>query len=871
MADWHMGADNLDLLTKALAALPQGLALYRADGTLLFCNNRLAGILGCPAGSLGSDDDYFSLLGHRFGTGKGTGLGGGDGYDLTSTQTQTLTFATIDGWQIACQHSALGQECFLHSFDPAGLRRPASASGAGPGEFHVDMDSSPLQGVLIHIKNRIVYANERLAQLTGYSDEDLIGRDVSEFVYPDDLERTNGLQGQQQPLRFEFRALRRDGSPLWLEAYSHDITWNGLAARQIAVVSIEERKRAEQTLKESEKRLRDFAVAGSDWFWETDAEHRFTMFSENMQLTTGRSPDSIIGMDRRQLCSGTLRPGELEEHLHHLDAQQPFKDFTYSMADSNGEESWIKVSGVPVHDECGVFLGYRGIASNVTQEIQYRATLQRDQERLLSAIDNAPTGIALYDADDRLVFANKAYRRLDPGNYDRIVPGLEFEDLLRMRLATGELKNAVGNEEEWLRERMAQHRNPGPPTTMHLKDDSWWLVAERRLEGGGTVVLITNTTAQKRAELGQLASEKRFRDLIDGSVQGIIIHCDGTIVYANETALGMRGYSGDELIGTYVFDLVAPEERPRLIEHYKRRQAGQPVPQVIEYDGLCKDGRRLRFELVGRDIEWEGRPATQATEIDITDRHLSQEALRDAKDQAEQANRVKSQFLANMSHELRTPLNAIVGFSDMIGQELLGPIPEQRYVGYARDINASGQHLLAIINDILDLSRIEVGQADLDETEVDLREAVAACLRLIAPRAEQSGLTLKFALPEALPHLRADDRRLKQIVINLLSNAVKFTPTGGTISIEASLPSDGGLRLSVTDSGIGMAPDDVERAQQPFVQLDTSLSRKFEGTGLGLALCRMLAEMHQARLEIESTLNIGTTVSLLLPPERVLR
>ena len=554
-----------------------------------------------------------------------------------------------------------------------------------------------------------------------------------------------------------------------------------------------------------------------------------------------------------------------------LEARKPFRDFTYCLQSASNETVWVRTSGVPVYHDDGSFRGYRGVGANVTQEIKFRAETERVRSQLIGAIDNAPTGIALYDVDDRLIFANEAYRRLDMRNYDRMKPGMKFEELLRLRLEAKDMPDAAGREDEWLRERMEAHRNPGPPITVQIGDDTWWLVAEQRIKDGSTVVMITNTTAERQAELALRDTEHRFREIIEGSVQSIIIHRKGNILYANDAAKRLHGYEEDELIGMRVFDLVVPEGRARMMGFSERRQAGLPVPDGVEYECLRTDGSRRWVEVIGRLIEWQGEAAIQITEIDITERFMSQEALRAAKEQAEQANRVKSQFLANMSHELRTPLNAIVGFSDMIEQEMLGPIAERRYVGYAGDIKASGEHLLAIINDILDLSRVEVGQADLEESGFAMHDAIASCVRLVQPRAEQAGLELNINVPPGLPDIYGDQRRIKQIAINLLSNAVKFTPVGGTISIDAAIRSDDSLATSVTDSGIGMAPEDIERALQPFVQLDTSLSRKFEGTGLGLALCRMLADMHEARLEIVSEPGNGTTVSLILPPERILR
>ena len=237
---------------------------------------------------------------------------------------------------------------------------------------------------------------------------------------------------------------------------------------------------------------------------------------------------------------------------------------------------------------------------------------------------------------------------------------------------------------------------------------------------------------------------------------------------------------------------------------------------------------------------------------------------------AEESSRVKSQFMANMSHELRTPLNAIIGFSEVIRDALVGPIAA-RYQEYARDIHSSGRHLLSLINDVLDLSKIELGRLELHEEPIDLAKLVDDCRRFVAERAKAGDLTLAIELPAELPALRADGLRLKQVVLNLLSNAVKFTPPGGHITVEVSPTADGGIALAVADTGIGMRPDEIPTALEPFRQIDSALNRRYEGTGLGLPLARTLTELHGGTLTITSTPRQGTIVVLTLPAERVIR
>ena len=247
----------------------------------------------------------------------------------------------------------------------------------------------------------------------------------------------------------------------------------------------------------------------------------------------------------------------------------------------------------------------------------------------------------------------------------------------------------------------------------------------------------------------------------------------------------------------------------------------------------------------------------------------SAEMARAALVEAQAADRAKTEFLANMSHELRTPLNAIIGFSDMMQNGLVGADDDSKYKEYARDIHDSGQHLLEVINDILDLAKIEAGELQLHEQVVSVHRIAHSCLTIIKERAHESGLTLTHDLPEDLPAVNADERKFKQILINLLSNAVKFTPEGGRIELKAETDDAGRLAVSVIDSGIGMDEQDIPKALAPFWQVDSDLSRKYEGTGLGLPLTKALVELHGGTLTIASEVDVGTTVTVLLPASRV--
>jgi len=251
--------------------------------------------------------------------------------------------------------------------------------------------------------------------------------------------------------------------------------------------------------------------------------------------------------------------------------------------------------------------------------------------------------------------------------------------------------------------------------------------------------------------------------------------------------------------------------------------------------------------------------------------HDHDRSLRRAYREAEAASHAKTEFLANMSHELRTPLNAIIGFSEVIKGEMLGPLGTERYRFYAQDIYESGQHLLEVINDILDLSKVEAGEFELHEERVDLAALIEKSLRLVRERAETAKLKLVIEAEPHLPLLYIDQRLVKQSLINLLSNAVKFSTGPGEIVVGARVASDGSVLLSVSDQGIGMAEEDIPKVLQPFSQVESAFARSHEGTGLGLPLANSFIAAHGGRMEVQSALGEGTTVTLYFPPERVVR
>ncbi|MDA0663553.1 MAG: ATP-binding protein [Proteobacteria bacterium] len=292
------------------------------------------------------------------------------------------------------------------------------------------------------------------------------------------------------------------------------------------------------------------------------------------------------------------------------------------------------------------------------------------------------------------------------------------------------------------------------------------------------------------------------------------------------------------------------------------------LAEVIPHLDISRIGNsdhRVRSRWLRVGVQTTANESTIVQVIDITDLKQSEGTLVNARDMALLADRAKSEFLANMTHELRTPLNAVIGFAEVLRDELFGPLGNPRYQDFITDIHDSGRHLLAIIEDILDLSKLEVGRRDLQPEVMDIADTIFSAARMIARRAESAGLTLRLEPDDDLPLLNGEERSIKQIILNLLSNAVKFTDPGGSIFVHATCNQSGGLDLSVADTGIGIAQQDLQRVFTPFVQVETGRRSQANGAGLGLPLVKSLAEMHSARVTIDSTPGVGTTITIRFP------
>ncbi len=372
-------------------------------------------------------------------------------------------------------------------------------------------------------------------------------------------------------------------------------------------------------------------------------------------------------------------------------------------------------------------------------------------------------------------------------------------------------------------------------------------------------------------------NEERFRDFAEIASDWFwATDQNHVFFYLSDQLTAAIGLKPEEVIGRTRTELAQDSPRDVKWQQHLTDLANHRPFRDFRYEYINHERQSLWVSISGKPVFDEERQfkGYRGTGTNITSEVEAQTELRQAKEEAEIASRSKSTFLANMSHELRTPLNAIIGFSDLMNRGVSGPIENERHQEYVRDIYGAGEHLLSIINEILDLAKVEAGNSPLNEDGIDVREVMQSVRSLIIERAQENEIELEVEPQPGsgadLPPLWADTRKLKQVLVNLLSNAVKFTPPGGRVALRVSCDPDQGYLFQVEDTGIGIAPEDIPKALAAFQQIDSELNRKYEGTGLGLPLAKAFVEQHGGSLTLHSVVDQGTLATVLLPAERIL-
>jgi PAS domain S-box-containing protein len=546
----------------------------------------------------------------------------------------------------------------------------------------------------------------------------------------------------------------------------------------------------------------------------------------------------------------------------------PFSYRTYAR-DASRAAQIVDTQGEVEVDENGRPASLIAVCHDVTAQV--RAEEAREQAQAMYRLMAEESGdiIILYSADVKLLFASQALER---------ITGRTIEDI-----RDGRYKRFVHPDDHEEAQKMFDRRPDGDTVTatwrvLHRDGHYVWLETTIRTvydsetgEPKNIISVSRDVSARVAAEEARRKADMMYRVMTTESADAIVLFApDRSILFASDALERVMGRSTAEIEKGGWMRFVHPDD----VEGLKNF----PVPHrshralTVSYRLLHGSGHYVWLEVSTRsryspDGVYLGYISVAR---DITERKAQEFEIKAARDRAEAANMAKSRFLANMSHELRTPLNAIIGFSDMMKEKSFGPLGNDRYESYATLIYDSGQLLLDLITDMLDMAKIEAGKLELNFERVDLAETVGDVLRLLQDRAQMAGLTLLAESTDKMS-LLADRRAVKQILINLVGNAIKFTPTGGEVRVSTDLDGDF-VRMTVSDTGIGIPKDQIGRLGRPFEQVCDDPNLAKTGTGLGLALVRALSQMHGGAMSIESSEGVGTQVSVtfaLRPPARV--
>jgi PAS domain S-box-containing protein len=637
------------------------------------------------------------------------------------------------------------------------------------------------------------------------------------------------------------------------------------------------------SLRQGEARLRDVAIVSSDWLWEMDASLRYTYISGRYEELTGIKIADRLGHLRWQY----INEAELASspawsaHMADLEARQPFRDFEYSRVLDSGEEKFWRVSGLPLFDADGTFTGYRGSASDITEQKRTAHALEGAGQNLRDILSNTPVGIAIVNhpaaPENRMpgqrVFVNSALVELFRTNNVEQLQSAEIADTwvdlemmreLEMRIRRGEHLSGVE----------CQRRCMDGATI-------WVSMSSLPINFEGedcTMLWIFDIDERKKITLALQESEAQLRSVFDNTpVCMNLKDAEGRYLWLNKPYEDWFGLKAEDVIGKKASEILDADEAEDLsVAEKKALETGETYESEIRVErpgGKIYNRILIKFPVKSQDGKIHGLGTVA---VDITERKDMEAALQEAKTQAESANRAKSDFLAHMSHDLRTPLNAILGFSEIMTEKMYGSLGDRHYEEYAELIHQSGNRLVSLINDILDLSRIESGDYVLADELIDVRAALkSSCQRCLPVSMDTGRQHIEIEIADDHSRLFADERAFSQIIDNLLTNAIKYSGSAPEIILHWDIDDTGRGRMQIIDQGTGISRDDLDKIMQPFVRgrnagTDTSvISKEIDGVGLGLNIVSRLVQLHQAEFTIDSIKGEGTTASVIFPKERI--
>ncbi len=709
---------------------------------------------------------------------------------------------------------------------------------------------------------RLLHVNEKFCRITGYTHKALIGIRTPDLTHPDD--RLGDDEKYQQAVRTkaaqyvcEKRYLCKDGAVMWVrENAAFILDEAGQPTRTMAVVEdITDRVLAETVARQSERRLKIFLDGIPDRVRLKDAEGRYLAASLSDAQALGASTvDEIIGKTLFDFRPETIARREMEEDREIIRSRR-----TLHAEHQRNDGRWYDVIKAPIWDDQGKPAGIVTVARDITDRKLIENQLRETEYRLREFLDGIPSRAWFKDAQGRYLMLNSREAEARGPQAESVI-GKSASDLLPADEA------AMVNEEDT--RVLTDGRTLRIERQSNVNGD-WMEIAKapvRNRDGEviGIVGVSRDISERKQAEAALRKSEGQLRALLDAIPdRAWLKDAQGRYVAVNRSTQEFFGLTQDEIVGKTVEDLY-PGDMLQLINEEEAQIFGTLRPTRIERQfGL--NGRwyeTIKTPILAPDGSAAGLVAISR---DVTERKQAEDELRAAKALAEDANRAKGEFLSHMSHEMRTPMNAILGFAELALLEH----PDENQREHLSKITAASKSLLRVIDDVLDFERVNAGKLQMESMDFKISDVLRNVRDVVERSAAAKGLALRMTVAQDVPsRMKGDPGRIGQVLINLCANAVKFTAQGYVEVLVRAEPSTGTnpmLRFSVLDTGIGISAAELARLFQPFTQADSSTTRRYGGTGLGLVICKRLAELMGGRIWIESEPGVGTTVFFTMP------
>jgi PAS domain S-box-containing protein len=756
---------------------------------------------------------------------------------------------------------------------------------ASEARFYDAMEFAASGFALGDFSGRIYEVNGAFCRILGYRREELIGLSTRDIIYPDDLKASQvNLRrleaGEIDVYQFDKRYTHKNGQSVWTEVKVSLL--KSAAGRPSVIMQIEDitkRREQQQKILQLSERLSLATQAGDIGIWDLDLQTHELVWDEYLYRIYDIDPNEPLtyAVWRSRVHPADIGPTEalLDRALYQ---GTPF-DTEFRVIDASGQIRHIRTKAKVAWGEQGQPLRMVGVNVDITAHKTAEMLQERAREELQTIIDQMPAMIGYWDTELRNRFGNQSYVEWF-GKTPQEMRGCHIREVIGEKLYALNLP--------YIQAALCGDRQQFERTIVDISGRTRYSLASylpdiRAGAVKGFYVFVADITPLKHAQMALAEAQSHLRAVIDSAAEFAILATDltGTIQLFNKSAEQMLGYSAEELVGKFKPDVLhLPEE---IVERRAvlSQQAGRAVSidevfigrarlgesESREWTLVHKNGQHVPARLVIAPMRDHAGEITGFVGIanDISAQRQARQALRQAKELAEQASQAKSDFVANMSHEIRTPMNAILGMSYLLNTTEL--TAEQRE--HLDMIRVSAQSLLAILDEILDFSKIEAGKMVLTPVDFDLDEVVNSVAGMLGVTAQQKGLPLTLRLDDDVPrHLHGDAQKLRQVLVNLTGNAVKFTAQGDIeirVGVQASAQEEATLRFAICDTGIGLDADQIRRLFKPFEQADSSITRRFGGTGLGLAISSRLVDMMGGHLAVDSELGQGSTFFFDLP------